>query len=62
MPELPSPPKTLLLDIDGVLHVGREPVEGAIGALEALREKVGGIRLVTNNHLPLVRRDDRGTP
>jgi HAD superfamily hydrolase (TIGR01458 family) len=48
MPELPSPPKALLLDIDGVLHVGREPVNGAVGALKALREKVGGIRLLTN--------------
>jgi HAD superfamily hydrolase (TIGR01458 family) len=48
MPDLPSSPKALLLDIDGVLHVGREPVKGAVAALEALREKVGGIRLVTN--------------
>jgi HAD superfamily hydrolase (TIGR01458 family) len=48
MPDFPDPPKALLLDIDGVLHVGREPVEGAIGALAALREKVGGVRLLTN--------------
>jgi phospholysine phosphohistidine inorganic pyrophosphate phosphatase len=37
----------LLLDIDGVLHVGDEPIVGAIDALADLRE-LAGIRLVTN--------------
>jgi HAD superfamily hydrolase (TIGR01458 family) len=38
----------VLLDIDGVLYVGDEPVAGAIAALAELRELSAGIRLVTN--------------
>lgn len=38
----------LLLDIDGVLHVGDDPLPGAISALAQLREITRGIRLVTN--------------
>lgn len=38
----------VLLDIDGVLHVGDAPVPGAIDALARLRELAGGVRLVTN--------------
>jgi len=38
----------VLLDIDGVLHVGGEPVAGAATALTELRELASGIRLVTN--------------
>src|SRR5437660_12392062 len=38
----------VLLDIDGVLHVGEEPIEGAIEALVELRELGAGLRLVTN--------------
>jgi HAD superfamily hydrolase (TIGR01458 family) len=37
-----------LLDIDGVLHVGDEPIEGAVDALTELRELSAGVRLVTN--------------
>jgi phospholysine phosphohistidine inorganic pyrophosphate phosphatase len=38
----------LLLDIDGVLHVGEEPVEGALETLGQLREMTAGVRLITN--------------
>ena len=38
----------VLLDIDGVLHVGEEPIEGAHQALAELRELGAGVRLVTN--------------
>jgi HAD superfamily hydrolase (TIGR01458 family) len=38
----------VLLDIDGVLHVGDEPIDGAIEALVELRELSAGLRLVTN--------------
>jgi phospholysine phosphohistidine inorganic pyrophosphate phosphatase len=38
----------VLLDIDGVLHVGDEPIAGAIAALAELRGLSAGIRLVTN--------------
>lgn len=48
MPELPRSPAVLLLDIDGVLYVGDEPLPGAIESLERLRPLVGGIRVVTN--------------
>jgi phospholysine phosphohistidine inorganic pyrophosphate phosphatase len=40
-------PLGVLLDIDGVLYVGDEPIEGAREALEELRG-LGGLRLVTN--------------
>lgn len=38
----------VLLDIDGVLYVGDEPIEGAHDALAQLREQAAGLRLVTN--------------
>jgi HAD superfamily hydrolase (TIGR01458 family) len=38
----------LLLDIDGVLYVDRQPVEGAREALGELRGMSSGLRLVTN--------------
>jgi len=47
MPELPSDPTVILLDIDGVLHVGSEPTPGAVGALQWLRE-AALVRLLTN--------------
>lgn len=41
-------PPALLLDIDGVLHVGEDPIPGSIEALPELREITSGLRLVTN--------------
>jgi phospholysine phosphohistidine inorganic pyrophosphate phosphatase len=41
-------PFGILLDIDGVLYVGDEPIDGAHEALEQLRELGAGMRLVTN--------------
>ncbi len=38
----------LLIDIDGVLHVGSEPLEGAPEVLGLLREREVPFRLVTN--------------
>jgi phospholysine phosphohistidine inorganic pyrophosphate phosphatase len=38
----------VLLDIDGVLYVGDEPIAGAHEALAQLREQCAGLRLVTN--------------
>ncbi len=38
----------LLIDIDGVLHVGAEPIDGALEALELLRRRELPFRLVTN--------------
>jgi len=38
----------VLIDIDGVLHVGDEPIAGAVAALEELRRVSAGILLVTN--------------
>jgi HAD superfamily hydrolase (TIGR01458 family) len=38
----------LLLDLDGVLYVGDEPVEGAEAAVGALRDAGLGLRFVTN--------------
>jgi HAD superfamily hydrolase (TIGR01458 family) len=37
----------LLLDIDGVLYLGDEPIDGAVAALAELRT-LAGVRLVTN--------------
>jgi HAD superfamily hydrolase (TIGR01458 family) len=38
----------VLLDIDGVLYVGNEPIAGAHEALSELRQLTAGVRLVTN--------------
>jgi len=38
----------VLLDIDGVLYVGDEPIAGAHGALRELRHLSGGLRMLTN--------------
>lgn len=38
----------LLIDIDGVLHVGTDPIDGAHEALDLLRERDVPFRLVTN--------------
>jgi HAD superfamily hydrolase (TIGR01458 family) len=38
----------VLLDIDGVLYVGDEPIDGAREALAELRRMTAGVRLVTN--------------
>jgi HAD superfamily hydrolase (TIGR01458 family) len=38
----------VLLDIDGVLYVGDEPIDGAAEALERLRARADGLMLVTN--------------
>jgi HAD superfamily hydrolase (TIGR01458 family) len=38
----------VLLDIDGVMHVGDEAIDGAVEALVELRELSAGLRLVTN--------------
>lgn len=38
----------VLLDIDGVLHDGRAPIDGALQALTALRERADGLALITN--------------
>lgn len=45
---VPQIPEALLLDIDGVLYVGGEPIPGAVEAVKELRSRVGAIRLVTN--------------
>ena len=41
-------PFGLLLDIDGVLYIGGEAIEGAHDALSELREMCAGVRLITN--------------
>ena len=41
-------PAAFLIDIDGVLHVGPQPVDGAFEAIDTLRDADIGFRLVTN--------------
>jgi phospholysine phosphohistidine inorganic pyrophosphate phosphatase len=48
MPPAGTGPFGILLDIDGVLHVGEKPIEGAHEALAQLRGLSTGLRLVTN--------------
>lgn len=43
-----SPPQAVLLDLDGVLYVGDEPIAGAREAVARVRERVGAVRFVTN--------------
>jgi HAD superfamily hydrolase (TIGR01458 family) len=40
--------RAVLVDLDGVLYVEDEPVEGAVDAIAALREAGLGLRFVTN--------------
>lgn len=47
-PAATAGPIGVLLDIDGVLYVGDEPIAGAIDALSELRELSAGVRLLTN--------------
>jgi HAD superfamily hydrolase (TIGR01458 family) len=48
MASLPENPQAVLLDVEGVLYVQGEAIEGAPEAVARLRELSGGIRLVTN--------------
>jgi phospholysine phosphohistidine inorganic pyrophosphate phosphatase len=50
MTTLPIDPAStgVLLDIDGVLHVGEDPIDGAVETLEELRGMAAGVRLITN--------------
>jgi phospholysine phosphohistidine inorganic pyrophosphate phosphatase len=48
MPATAGDPIGVLLDIDGVLYVGDEPIAGAHEAFSELREMSGGVRLMTN--------------
>lgn len=45
---MPEKASGLLLDIDGVLHVGDEPLPGAAEALERLTETGLAVRFITN--------------
>lgn len=38
----------VLLDIDGVLHDGQAPIDGALDALATLRQRADGLALITN--------------
>ncbi|MBN8868347.1 MAG: TIGR01458 family HAD-type hydrolase [Solirubrobacterales bacterium] len=48
MAALPEKPEAILLDVEGVLYIQGDPIEGASEALGRLREMADGIRLVTN--------------
>jgi phospholysine phosphohistidine inorganic pyrophosphate phosphatase len=48
MTTLANRPIGVLLDVDGVLYVGDEPIVGAHDAFDELRECSAGIRLLTN--------------
>lgn len=48
MTGLPERPEAILLDVEGVLYIQGEAIEGAAEAVTRLRELAGGIRLVTN--------------
>jgi HAD superfamily hydrolase (TIGR01450 family) len=43
-----EPVGALLIDLDGVLYVEEDPVEGAVDAVARLRERRFAIRFVTN--------------
>jgi HAD superfamily hydrolase (TIGR01458 family) len=48
MSAMPRGPLGVLLDIDGVLYVGDEPIDGAREALTELRRLSAAVRLLTN--------------
>lgn len=44
-----TPPKLVIFDLDGTLHRGPEPLNGAIECLQALRRMGCPVRFLTNN-------------
>jgi HAD superfamily hydrolase (TIGR01458 family) len=48
MADLPQKPEAILFDVEGVLYIQGDPIEGAPEALSRLREMADGVRLVTN--------------
>ena len=46
----------ILLDLEGVLYQDGRPIDGAIGAVAAMRESGIGIRFLTNTTTPTVAR------
>ena len=46
--KLPHSPKAVLIDLAGVLHIGNQPVPGAISALAQLRASGIPVRFLTN--------------
>ncbi len=40
--------ESFLIDINGVLYIGREPVEGAIGTIDYLKERGYNLRFISN--------------
>ena len=49
---LPGSPDAVLLDLDGVLYIEDEPIEGAVDAVAALRDAGLVLRFVTNTTAP----------
>jgi ribonucleotide monophosphatase NagD (HAD superfamily) len=41
-------PQLILLDLDGTLYIGSQPIPGAIAALAQLRERGIALRFITN--------------
>lgn len=47
-PDTPPAPEAVLIDLDGVLYVEEEPIDGAVAAIAELRAADLGLRFVTN--------------
>jgi glycerol-1-phosphatase len=47
--QLVDPYDLVILDLDGVIYLGEEPIPGAAGAVERLREASVPVRFATNN-------------
>jgi HAD superfamily hydrolase (TIGR01458 family) len=45
---MPGEVSAVLIDLDGVLYVEEEPIEGAVDAVKRLRDRGIGLRFVTN--------------
>jgi len=45
---MPLLPQLILLDLDGTLYIGNQPIPGAIAALAQLRERGIALRFITN--------------
>ena len=41
-------PELVMLDLDGTLYVGKQPIPGAISAINRLREQGIALRFLTN--------------
>ena len=51
---MPQLPQLILLDLDGTLYIGNQPIPGTVEALAHLRERGIALRFITNTTTKLL--------